>query len=89
MIGPVGRVGHALEVMSRERVNGAVLDIHLGGELVYPVADALRRRRIPFVFATGYDPESIPFLYLDVMRRQKLVAWSEAAWLLFGIRDAC
>lgn len=68
-------------------MDGAVLDINLGGELVYPVADALRSRHIPFVFATGYDPESIPFLYLDIMRCQKPVASSEAAWLLFGIRD--
>ena len=30
-----------------------------GGELVYPVAELLSKRGIPFVFVTGYGPESI------------------------------
>src|SRR5258706_2717561 len=34
--------------------DGALLDVNLGGELVYPVAEALVARRIPFAFATGY-----------------------------------
>ena len=33
----------------------AILDINLGGEMVFPLADLLRERHIPFVFATGYD----------------------------------
>src|SRR3546814_11090178 len=32
----------------------AILDINLAGEAVYPVADALAERGIPFLFATGY-----------------------------------
>ena len=32
----------------------AVLDVNLGGEMVFPVAEALARRQIPFAFATGY-----------------------------------
>jgi hypothetical protein len=32
-----------------------VLDINLRGDTVFPVADALRARGIPFASATGYD----------------------------------
>jgi len=32
----------------------AVLDVNINGKLSYPLADNLRRRGIPFVFATGY-----------------------------------
>jgi two-component SAPR family response regulator len=34
--------------------DGAVLDVNLGGEKVFPLAVALEDRGIPFVFATGY-----------------------------------
>ena len=40
---------------SEERIDGAVLDVNLGGgETVFPLAEALRRRGVPFAFATGY-----------------------------------
>jgi CheY-like chemotaxis protein len=32
----------------------ALLDVNLGGETVFPVAEALHARKIPFAFATGY-----------------------------------
>jgi CheY-like chemotaxis protein len=35
-------------------LDGAILDVNLGGEKVYPVAEALTARGIPFIFATGY-----------------------------------
>jgi CheY-like chemotaxis protein len=37
----------------------AVLDVNLGGEKVFPVADALESRGIPFIFATGYGVAGI------------------------------
>jgi len=35
-------------------LDGAILDVNLGGDKVYPVAEALTARGIPFIFATGY-----------------------------------
>lgn len=35
-------------------LDGAVLDVNLGGTMVFPVAERLRAAGIPFVFATGY-----------------------------------
>ena len=35
-------------------LDGAILDVNLGGDKVYPVAEVLAARGIPFIFATGY-----------------------------------
>jgi CheY-like chemotaxis protein len=35
-------------------LDGAVLDVNLGGKKVYPIAEALAARGVPFIFATGY-----------------------------------
>ena len=40
-------------------LNGAVLDCNLGGEKVWPVADALVERKVPFVFSTGYGAAGV------------------------------
>jgi len=40
--------------------DAAILDVKLNGKLVFPFADELLRRGIPFVFFSGYSPEAIP-----------------------------
>lgn len=72
VIGPAPNVGSALAlVASNDRIDGAILDINLRGERAYPIADALRKRGVPFVFATGYDRSAIPGAYNDVPRLEK------------------
>ena len=56
-VGPFSRVADALKV--DEELDAAILDVNLGGESVYPVADMLHARGIPFVFMTGYGSASI------------------------------
>jgi len=54
-------IGRAVAVrLAREGADVAVLDINLGGENAFAVADTLAARRIPFVFVTGYGPEILP-----------------------------
>ena len=75
VLGPVASVNDALALLEDGAAPDlAILDIGLGGEKVYPVADALRVRGIPFVFATGYDAWIIPDGYADVPRTEKPVA---------------
>jgi len=72
VLGPVGRVEDARRLVeSDQSVDLAILDIDLFGDRVFPVADLLRARRTPFLFATGYDPEIIPQRFLDVPRLEK------------------
>lgn len=55
--GSFGSLGAALAWLAIHEapLDGAVLDVNLGGgETVFPLAEALRERGVPFVFATGY-----------------------------------
>ena len=47
-------VAEALALLGNHDFDAAFLDVNLGGEKSYPVADALARRGIPFVFSKGY-----------------------------------
>ena len=68
ILGPAGSVGDALRLLDGSEVQGAILDVNLKGERVYPVADALRQKGVPFVFASGYGGELEPAAYADVPR---------------------
>jgi CheY-like chemotaxis protein len=58
--GIVSRVDDAMKLVDSEGFDVAVLDVHLNGRLIFPFADALAERHIPFVFATGYGERGIP-----------------------------
>jgi DNA-binding response OmpR family regulator len=53
-IGPIARLEKAVEAAQNESVDLALLDINLAGQEVFPVADILRKRSIPFIFLSGY-----------------------------------
>jgi CheY-like chemotaxis protein len=63
VVGPVGGLEEALALAAKSELDGAILDINLGGETVFPLADALAARGVPYVFATGYGRDSIPEPY--------------------------
>ena len=73
VVGPAASLAEALEPVADtgHTLDGAVLDVNLRDERVYPVADALTRLGVPFVFASGYDAELMPSAYADVPRCQK------------------
>ncbi len=71
VVGPAPTREAALALLTSERVDIAVLDIGLHGEPVFPVADFLRTRVIPFIFATGYSQASLPAEYRDVATWEK------------------
>jgi DNA-binding response OmpR family regulator len=54
VIGPAFSVEQAMHLAASEPLDGAVLDINLAGEKVYPVADLLAARNVPFVYVTGF-----------------------------------
>jgi len=43
----------------------AILDVDLNGDAVFPVADVLMQRGVPFVFSTGYGGRGLPAAYRD------------------------
>jgi len=60
VVGPVGSVEDALAIVREMRLDGAILDINLRNEPVWPVAALLRERGVPFLFATGYETSHLP-----------------------------
>ena len=55
VIGPARTLAEALTLAADKSIAAAVLDIHLGGVMVFPVAEYLRSRGLPILFITGYD----------------------------------
>ncbi|WP_336489847.1 response regulator [Methylobacterium nigriterrae] len=85
VLGPIPRVDEALAVIAETpEIDGAVLDINLQDELVYSVAEALRARGVPFIFATGYDKTMIPARYADVRHCEKPLELAQVAKALFA-----
>lgn len=66
--GPIPRLSEALDAVGSGTFDAAVLDVNLGGDRVYPVADALSRRNVPFVFVTGYSAGALPPEYAKCPR---------------------
>ena len=60
VVGTAGRLEEALEMARRVSMDVAVLDVNLAGKVSYPVAEVLRGRNIPFLFATGYGTAGLP-----------------------------
>jgi len=60
VVGPAARLDQALTLALQAQIDVGLLDINVDGSVVYPVADVLRFRDIPFVFATGYDFRVLP-----------------------------
>jgi len=58
VIGPYPDVHDALDRL--ENVDVAILDVRLGQENSFDMADCLVNRHVPFVFYTGYDRDIIP-----------------------------
>jgi PAS domain S-box-containing protein len=70
IVGPAATLAEAQALLSHG-VDAAVLDVNLRGRPIYPVAEALRARHVPFLFCTGYemvDPEG-RFANVPVIRK--------------------
>ena len=57
---PTTSVPAALSTIVHYVVDAAILDVNVQNEWVFPVAHALERASIPFVFLTAYSLDSIP-----------------------------
>ena len=54
------RLPAALALAQSATIDAAILDINLAGTRVFPAADALRMRSIPFLFTSGYGENGLP-----------------------------
>ena len=63
VVGPVGTIAEATLIVGTEAIDGAILDLRLGGELGLSVAECLRTRKIPFVIHSGQADTTLPSIW--------------------------
>lgn len=71
VIGPVGKLDTAMRMADDDGFDAAILDINVRGKQVYPVAERLRARGIPFALASGYSDWALPEAYRNQPRLTK------------------
>ena len=84
VVGPAARLAAALALAEGEALDGAILDVNLAGEPSYPVAEALGRRGVPFLFLTGYGSAGVEPAFRDRPVLQKPFAQAELEAKLKG-----
>lgn len=86
VVGPVGALGPAEDLVERDGIVAAVLDVNLEGEHTYSLMDTLIADQVPVLLVTGYDEWALPEKYRAIPRLTKpfalgLVASQVAALL--------
>ena len=71
--GPYAGLDEAMRALDGADLAGAILDINLAGVPVFPLADILVYRQIPFLFMTGYGSERLEARFSDIAVLQKPV----------------
>ena len=92
VVGPAAEVDQALSLLDQDRPDAALLDVHLRGKIVTPVADALRRAQIPFLLASAYGAAELARWGLANAARnlgkpiepQRLLAALNGDWVRFA-----
>lgn len=57
--GAVGTIAEASDLATKAQFDVAILDVNLDGKEIYPVADILSSRGVPFIFVSGYGEGSL------------------------------
>jgi CRP-like cAMP-binding protein len=60
VVGPAARPEGGLALLGEKPVDGAILDVDLGGRRSFRICEELERRQVPFYFLTGYGRDVIP-----------------------------
>ena len=60
VVASVPTLAKALVAATNESFDFAMLDVNLDGQQVFPVAEILQRRALPFMFSTGYGRIGVP-----------------------------
>jgi CheY-like chemotaxis protein len=66
-----GEIGEAMKLAQSADFDLAILDVNVNGKMISPVADLIRARQRPFIFATGYGSSGLPEEYRDRPALQK------------------
>jgi CheY-like chemotaxis protein len=88
VVGPASTFNEALTLAGEVEADVAVLDVNLAGKPIFPVADALRARGIPYIFASGYGEAGIIEAHRGAAVLQKPFREADLARALHAIAPA-
>ena len=71
VVGPAAEIEEALKLANDAEIDAALLDVNLGGRPIFPVADALKARGVPFAFASGYGEAGLSESHRGALVLQK------------------
>src|SRR5919107_4709261 len=72
VVGPAPNMAAARELLeSDEPIDAAMMDVHIRGERVFPLCEALAAKGVPFVLTSGYADWNMPDKWRDRPRLQK------------------
>ena len=66
-----GEINEAIRLAESAEFDIAILDVNVNGKVISPVADVLKARQRPFIFATGYGAQGLPEEYRNRPALQK------------------
>ena len=66
-----GEIEEAIRLAQTTYFDLAILDVNVNGKVISPVADLIKARNRPFIFATGYGSSGLPEEYRDRPALQK------------------
>src|SRR5690242_11158195 len=59
-VGPAGTVAQANALLAKEKVDAAILDLNLRGNMAVPFVEQLSSRGVPCIIVSGYGSDSLP-----------------------------
>jgi CheY-like chemotaxis protein len=66
-----GEINEAIKLAQSTDFDIAILDVNVNGKVISPVAELIKARNRPFIFATGYGSQGLPEEYRDRPALQK------------------
>ncbi len=88
VVGPCANLTEAMEVFRNNHIDGAILDVNLGGQPVFPLARILADRAIPMIFLTGYEKNVVEQGFENFPVLRKPVAAEELERVLTAMLEA-
>ena len=84
-VGPAPNMATARELIEGEKLDAAILDLHIRGERVFPLCEALEAKGVPFVLTSGYAAWDLPDKWIDRPRLLKPYTIGDVEEALAGL----
>lgn len=88
VVGPAPNMAAGRELIEVADFDAAIMDVHIRGERVFPLCDALEAKGVPFVLTSGYADWTMPDKWRDRPRLQKPYTIDDVSEALAGILTA-